>query len=170
MHDYSTYRVGEQQELLQLDSWEKNRTIALLMAQQCHRNLDIISRQLDPPLFNNPEFLEALHGLIGEGHRPRVRIIVLDPKAIVSHGHLLVDFVGKHSSFIEMRKASEEFQSYNEFLLVADEIAWLHRNSAARYEAEANFNDRRQSRLYLDKFSTMWNLAAPDANLRSMKL
>ena len=65
---------------------------------------------------------------------------------------------------------SEEFQSYNEFLLVADETAWLHRNSAARYEAEANFNDRRQSRLYLDKFSTMWNLAAPDANLRSMKL
>lgn len=170
MLDIDKYQIGVHREELQLYSWDENRLVANSMARQCTRFLDIISRQLDPLIFNTPDFIEALRLLIGKQRRPRVRIIVFDPEAIVRHGHQLVEFAGHHSSFLELRKASSEFNSYNEFLVVADETAWLHRNSAARYEATANFNDRKQAKLYLDGFTTMWNLAAPDPNLRTMKL
>ncbi|MGH8119623.1 MAG: hypothetical protein ACRESK_03305, partial [Gammaproteobacteria bacterium] len=170
MHNFDQYEIGTDSGLLHLETCEENRLAAIAMAQKCGRYLDIVSRLLDPPIFNNPEFIDALRQLIAKKRRPRVRIIVFDPEAIAHHGHLLIAYTGHFGSFIEIRKASEEFNNYNEFLLVADETAWLHRNSASRYEATANFNDRRQSKLYLDTFITMWNLAAPDPNLRQMKL
>ena len=170
MHDFEQYEIGKDSGLLHLETCEENRLAAITMARKCGRLLDIISRHLDPPLFNNPEFIDALRQLIAKKRRPRVRIIVFEPEAIVHHGHILIEYAGHYGSFIEMRKASEEFRNYNEFLLVADETAWLHRNSSSRFEATANFNDRKQSKLYLDNFMTMWHQAAPDPNLRQMKL
>jgi len=170
MHNFDKYRIGVDREPIQLSTSEENRLVATCMAQQCTRFLDIISRQLDPPIFNTPEFIGALRQLINKKRRPRVRIIVFEPETIVRYGHLLLDLADRHSSFIEMRKASNEFHAYNEFLLVADEAAYVHRNNASRYEATANFNDRRQSKLYLDNFMTMWNHGSPDSNLRPIKL
>jgi len=170
MHDFEKYQIGEDSGLIHLETCEENRLAAIAMAGKCMRFLDIVSRLLDPPIFNTPEFIDALRQLIAKKRRPRVRIIVFDPEAIVHHGHQLLEYAGHYASFIEIRKASEEFHGYNEFLLVADETAYLHRNSAARYEATANFNDRKQSKLYLDNFMTMWNMGGQDPNLRQMKL
>lgn len=170
MHDFDKYKIGVNQDLIELASCEENRLVATCMAQQCSRILDIISRQLDPSVLNTPEFVEALRQMIIKKRRPCVRIIVFEPATIVRHGHLLLELAGRHSSFIEIRKASAEFHGYNEFLLVADEAAYLHRNNGSRYEATANFNDRRQSKFYLDNFEIMWNLGSPDQNLRPLKL
>lgn len=170
MHDFAKYRIGVDQEPIQLATGEENRLVTTCMAQQCTRFLDIISRQLDPPILNAPEFIGALRQLIIKKRRPQIRIIVFEPETIVRNGHHVLDLAAHYSSFIEMRKASNEFHGYNEFLLVADETAFVHRNNASRYEATANFNDRRQSKFYLDNFVTMWNLGSPDQNLRPLKL
>ena len=170
MQNFDAYNIGENNELIHLESREDNRLITTSMAQKCRRLLDIISRNMYPPIFNTPEFVDALRQLIIKKRRPRVRIIVFVPEAIVRNGHQLIELTGRYSSFIEIRKASTEFNNYNEFLLVADETAYLHRNSSARYEATANFNDRKQSKLYLDNFMTMWNMSGQDPNLRQMNL
>lgn len=170
MPDFDKYRIGVDQEPIQLATSEENRLVATCLAQQCTRFLDIISRQLDPPIFSTPEFIEALRQLIIKKRQPRVRIIVFEPQTIVRNGHHLLDFAGRHTSIIEMRKASAEFHGYNEFLLVADETAYVHRNNASRYEGIANFNDRRQAKLYLDYFMIMWNHGTPDQNLRPIKI
>ena len=170
MQNFDAYNIGENDELIHLTSCEENRLVATCMAQKCRRLLDIISHHLDPAIFNTPEFVAALRQLIIKKRRPRVRIIVFDPEAIVRYGHQLIEITGRYSSFIEIRKASQEFRSYNEFLLVADETAYLHRNNHTRYEATANFNDRQQSKLYLDNFMVMWNMGGQDPNLRQMSL
>ena len=170
MPNFDAYNIGETSELIHLESCEENQLVATCMAQKCRRFLDISSRQLDPPIFNTPGFVEALRQLIIKKRRPRVRIIVFDPETMVRYGHQLLELASRYSSFMEMRKASEEFRNYNEFLLVADEAAYLHRNNTARYEATANFNDRKQSKFYLDAFVTMLELASPDPNLRQMHL
>jgi hypothetical protein len=170
MQDLDKYKISEDQELLELATYDENRLVATCMTRQSIRFLDIISRQLDPSILNTPEFIEAVREMIIKKRRPRIRIIVFEPDTIVRHGHHLLDLAARHSSFIELRKASNEFHGYNEFLLVADETAYLHRNNASRYEATANFNDRRQSKFYLDNFEIMWNLGSPDQNLRPLKL
>ena len=170
MINIDNYKLGVTQELLQIDSFDGNRIVTAAMAQQCQRTLDIVSRLLDPPVFNTPDFIEAVKRFATKNRKPRIRIIVFDPETIVKNGHRLVDLAGRLSSFIEIRKSGNDYKDYNECLLLADETAFLHRINAERYEATANFNDRRQSKYYLKQFDTMWDVATPDPNLRRVNL
>ena len=170
MINIDNYKLGVTQELLQIDSFDGNRIVTAAMAQQCQRTLDIVSRLLDPPVFNTTDFTEAVKRFATKNRKPRIRIIVFDPETIVKNGHRLVDLAGRLSSFIEIRKSGNDYKDYNECLLLADETAFLHRINAERYEATANFNDRRQSKYYLKQFDTMWDVATPDPNLRRVNL
>ena len=102
--------------------------------------------------------------------RCKVRIIVFDPGTIVTHGHRLLDYAGDLSSFVEIRKAGDEFREYNGALFIADDIAYVHRNHAERYEGLANFNDRREAHFLLKQFNRMWDTAVQDSNLRRMRI
>lgn len=170
MINFNDYKIGVNNKLLQLESFEENRQLATIMVQQSRYTLEIISRLLDPMIFNTPEFIEAVRQMVTTNRQPKIRIIVFDPETIVRHGHRLVEFAGSLSSFIEIRKAGREFHGYNECLLVADNIAYIHRTNAERFEATANFNDKRQSKFFMDDFETMWASALPDPNLRRLSI
>ncbi len=168
--DYSDFKLGVDSQLLQLMSWEENRIVATLIARQCKRHLDIISRLLDPFIFNSPEFVDAVRQLVLSRRRPNIRIIVFEPETIVRNGHQLVRLAGDLSSFIEIRKASNVYKYYNECLLLADKTAYLHRYDSVRYEATANFNDRKKCKYFDEQFVEMWESASLDPNLRRMNL
>jgi hypothetical protein len=170
MAKIDNYKIGVDSELLQLESFEENRDLATCFAQQASRSLDIASRLLDPPIFNSSEFIEAVRFFVTNNRKVKVRIIVHDPATIVKLGHRLVDLAGNLSSLIEIRKAGHEHKYYSECLLVADDTAFIHRLNGERSEATANFNDRRQSKYYLDEFNKMWDASVTDPNLRRMSL
>ncbi len=77
---------------------------------------------------------------------------------------------GDLSSFIEIRKAHNQYNEYNECLLLADSTGYLHRQNVERYEAKVDFNDLRQSRYLLKEFDEMWDTVAQNPNLRWMTL
>ena len=170
MNNLENYKLGVDSKLLRLESREENRMLAASLADQARRSIDIISRLLDPPIFNSTEFIEALKRLVVKGRKPKVRIIVFDPDTIVKNGHRIIDLAGHLSSFIEIRKAAHQHKHYSECLLLADDCAFLHRLNWDRFEATANFNDMRQSKYYQKEFDDMWNVAQPDPNLRRMSL
>ncbi len=170
MGNFDDYKLGISDELIQLQSREENREMAACMAAQSRRSIDIISRLLDPSIFDTSEFIEAIKRLVTKARKPKVRIIVFDPDTIVKNGHRITDLAGHLSSFIEIRKAAEQHKHYSEALMVTDGVAFLHCLNWDRYEATANFNDRRQSRYYLKEFDSMWDVATPDPNLRRMSL
>ena len=60
MTNFNDYKIGVNNKLLQLESFEENRQLATVMVQQARYTLDIISRLLDPLVFNSPEFIEAV--------------------------------------------------------------------------------------------------------------
>ena len=168
--EYSDYKLGIDSKLLQLESCDENREIATYMAQQASQTIDVISRLLDPPIFNSPDFIEAVKKLVTKSRKARVRIIVFDPVTIVRNGHRLVDLAGSLSSFIEIKNASHQYQHYSECLMIVDETAFLHRLNWDRYEATANFYDRRQSKYYQKEFEPMWETSLTDPNLRRISL
>lgn len=170
MAKIDSYKIGVDNELLQLESFEENRILATSLTLQATRTLDIASRLLDPPVFNSSEFIEAVRYFVTKNRKPQVRVIVHDPATIVKLGHRLVDLAGNLSSLIEIRKAGHEHKYYSECLLVVDDTAFLHRLNGERTEATANFNDRRQSKYYLEDFNKMWDASVIDPNLRRMSL
>ena len=170
MYDIEGYRLGETDKLLQLETRAENSLAANHMAKQCQRNLIIISRKLDPAVFDTEEFVDAVKYLALRHRRAKIQIIVFETDTIVKRGHRLLELSGKLSSFIELRKAHYSFDDYNECLLVADEIAYIHRENGERYEGTLNFKNRRHSNNLLKQFEEMWELATPDPNLRKMIL
>ena len=170
MYDIEDYRLGETNKLLQLETRADNIQVANHMANQCQRSLFIISRKLDPTVFDTTEFADAVKYLALRHRRARIRIIVFEPDAIVKRGHRLLELSGRLSSFIEFRKAHYTFDNYNECLILADATGYIHRKNGVLYEGTLNFKDRRTSRHLLNKFTDMWEMATPDPEFRKMML
>ena len=170
MYDIEEHRLGETDKLLQLETRADNILFINHMTKQCRGSLNIVSRKLDPSLFDTIDFYDAVKYLALRHRKARIQIIVFEPEAIVKRGHRLLELSGKLSSFIELRKAHYSFNDYNECLILADATGYIHRKNGERYEGTLNFKDRRHSENLLVQFTDMWELAISDPNLRKMVL
>ena len=99
------YQLGYRDEELQIDSREDNAKVSAYMVSQCRRYLDIISRDLDPHVYDQTEFLDAVKNMAINGSRAQIRIIVFDVNSIVRKGHRMIELAAKLSSFIEIKKS-----------------------------------------------------------------
>ncbi len=167
MIDFADYTLGKTtDDAVNITTREENAAAALELVKQAKQKLAIISQELDPHVYDQPDFLEALRKLAIRNRNVEIRIIVFEPELIVRRGHKLIDLATKITSYIEMRKVSEKYKTFNESLLVADRVGYLYRESTERYKGKVNFNSRRESKHLLDVFNEMWETAKPDANLR----
>lgn len=171
MLDYTEYRLGESSdETLNVSTRDENAEAALELIKQCKQKLAIISQELDPLVYDQADLIEAMRQLTLKGRNVEIRIIVFEPELIVRKGHKLIDLAGKVSSFIEMRKVANEYKSFNEAVLIADNSGYLYRESTERYRGKLNFNGRRESKHLLGAFNTMWETSKQDPNLRRVHI
>ena len=119
-------------ESLRVETREDNAKVALALVKQCNQKLAIISHDLDPFVYNQPEFVEAVRQLALKGRYVDIRILVFEPELIVRKGHKLVDLATKISSYIEIRKPSSQYKKFNEAVLIVDDIGYLFRESIER--------------------------------------
>jgi len=73
------------------------------MVQQAGRSLHIISRDLDPTIYNTQEFVDSVKKMLLKSKNNRVQILVSDPGKIVKRGHRLIDLSMMLTSFIEIK-------------------------------------------------------------------
>jgi len=171
MNNLDEYILGESSEdPIKVETRQDNADAALAIVKQCKLKLAIISKELDPFVYDQPEFVEAVRQLALKGRNVDIRILAFEPELIVRRGHKLVDLAGKISSYIDIRKPSSHYKSFNEAVLIADEVGYLFRESADRYKGTLNFNGRRESKYMLDVFNTMWETAKSDPNFRRMHI
>ena len=78
---FDTYQLGKTTEELVAGTSDELLEIALAMARQCQRTLDLCSRHLDPKLFEHADFIEAVRQLARRSARSRIRLMVLQPEA-----------------------------------------------------------------------------------------
>jgi len=136
------------------------------MAKQAERSIDIIDRELDPAVYNNPEFAEAVKQLLLKNRYSSVRVLAHEPLIIVRRGHRLVDLAMQLTSFMEIRVPNYEHADFNESLFIADTAGYIQRTNAERYEGKLNFNDKRIARILAQQFDEMWGRSRPDPNFR----
>ena len=170
MYGFNDHQLGKTSEVINLETRDENRQASNIMVSQARRTLEIISRKLDPHIYDTDEFVEAVKRMVLNNSRAQVRILVFEPQTIVRHGHRLIELGLQLTTFIEFRKPDNEFSAFNESLLVADNTGYIHRDSAERYEGTLNFNDKRVSKLLADKFEDMWAHSKPDQNLKRVHL
>jgi len=171
MNNLDEYILGEStDDAIRVETRQDNAEAALALVKQCNQKLAIISHDLDPFVYDQAEFVEAVRRLALKGRYVDIRILVFEPALIVRKGHKLVDLAGKISSYIEIHKPSSQYKKFNEAVLIADEVGYLFRESADRYKGTVNFNGRRESKYMLEVFNTMWATSKPDPNFRRMHI
>ncbi len=162
--------LGTTDELMELSRSEELRDIALSLATQARRTVDIVSRHFDPAVFDTEAFYNALRDLVVDSRRAQVRVLLLDPSPLVARGHRLIELSQRLSSFMAIRVPGPEHKEFNEAWLVADNTGYVHRRFSDRFEGTANFADRRWSTHLTNRFEELWQRAQPDPNLRRLHL
>lgn len=171
MHDLSKFRLGRSpSEILAIETRHETINASLELTKQSTHKLTIFSKDLEPCVYSQPDFLEALKNLALIGRHVQIRILVSNIESIISAGHGLLNLASRLPSYIELRKISPEYKNFNKAILIADEIGYLYRENADRYEGNINFNSRRECKNLLDAFQEMWETALPDKNLREIHL
>lgn len=161
--------VGESEEVLEPETSEDCRVLCLSMAQQALNRIRIISRHLDPKLFDNEEFVETVKRLVLSRSVSRVEIIVMDSGPLMRRGHRLVTLAQRLSSYIEIRKPSRQHRTFNAAYFVVDNCAYVDRIFADRYDGTACFNNPRTAQAMLSTFDELWQNGEPDPNLRRLR-
>jgi hypothetical protein len=170
LNDFSDHILGKSREPATVDTSVGNRAAVLSMLRQTRHTIDIFSRELDTPIYDNGDVVAAVRAVVVGSSRARVRILVSDTARVVAHGHRLLNLAYRLSTFIEIRKVAHEHRTYNTALFIADNTGTVVRRFADRFDAEVCFYNLKQARELTRTFNQMWAIAKPDPNLRAVHL
>lgn len=154
----------------ELAGWDDNRTAAEMLVSGARRALAIFTRDLDSAIYDTPEFVAAVRQLALRSRYTRIRIVVIDPTAAIKDGHRLVELAHQLSSYIEIRRASEDHAKLADAFLVSDDTGLLYRPLAIRYEGFADPYDPFAARARLRSFDDIWEQAEPEPEFRRLGL
>ncbi|HEX7047171.1 MAG TPA: hypothetical protein VF275_06340 [Gammaproteobacteria bacterium] len=147
-----------------------NRDAALEIAQLARRQLSIFSRDLEPSVFDTPEFLDAVKNLALSGSKASVRILLIDATRATKDGHRLVELARRLSSYIEIRKPHRDYLDMSEAFMIADERGLLYRKLATRWEGIVDPHDPMQARDKLKLFNDIWQRSHSDPETRQLRI
>ena len=168
--DFAHFLLKEDARTVDIDSSEACRLAALSMARQAVRSIEIVSRRLDPEMYDNTDFCDALSQLVVGSRRARTRALLHHIDPVLRRGHRLVTLAHRLSSFIEIRVPAPEFHEHNSAFLIADGAGVIHRHLSDRFKASVDFNNPQLARELGRQFEDMWQTAVPDINLRRSHL
>lgn len=167
---YEALLDGGEAGIVELGSSEENRAAALAMARRASRSIRIVSRHLDPPIYDTAEFADAVRDVVLGSRRARVDIIVLDPAPLARSGHRILRLAHRVTSFMELRIPGPEHSSYNTAMLIVDEMQTVVRKFSDRYEGAFSYGDRTSARPLVRTFDGMWEVAVSHPALRRLTL
>ena len=165
---FKNFLLGVTGESVQVDSRNLNRDAILKLVSSANSNVVIMSRYLDPTIFNCEEFFAAASKLVRRAKTSSLRILVHDTDPLVKHGHRALDLSQRISSKIEIRTVCDDYSQFNESFVVADSIGYIHNLKSDLYDAEVNFCDNDKSKELLDVFTNIWELSQQDTVIRRL--
>lgn len=155
-----------------IDGLDSARQAAIELVNTTRRSLRLYTPHLDPRLYNDAAWLDAIRDLIVG--QPRVRIYMVLPPAIEWRRDCLrlVQFSERLSSALSLRRLPrEEPRNRSEFeqaLLIADETALLHLADPRRFIGEHRRDVSGKAKELLGFFDEIWEKSLSDPELRRL--
>ena len=169
LESWLSLKLGESDTEIELETRAETQHATDLLIEQVTSGIEIYSRELDAPLYNRSEFLDAINHLRTLNQLFRLRILCHDPETAIKRGHRLIELARKHSN-IEIRQVHADYRSYNEAFLIADCTGLIHRPLADRYEGTANFNSLINAQRKYNYFNEVWDRSEPHPDLRRLHI
>ena len=163
-------RLGENSLEFEVERLTEASAVAHALAAQARRTLLLHTEDLEPAIYDESAFLDAVSQLARTHSQSRIWILIHDARKVVQHGHRLIEIARRLSSVIQLRRPAPQYRNYHESLLLADGCGYLHRPIAARYEGTANFHDPGKVADFEKYFMEVWERSEPDEEIKRLYL
>ncbi len=162
--------LGESSKKLHLNSLEECKDAAFNLARQARRSIYIFSYDLDPQLYNQTDFLEAVKILAIGSEHSRIKVILQNNTKVQREGHRLIQLWRRLTSKIEIRRPPPDYIDHTENFLLVDDLGYLHRSLYTKYEATVDFNSRFETSKFCMFFNEVWEQSEPASELRTLHI
>lgn len=146
------------------------REASLAVARSAQRQLSIYTLDLEPLIYGEEPFLEAIKRLVLARSYAKVRVLLADPARAVVDANRFLILARRLTSCIDMRITQLQDPGSAGAFMVADDRATVYRLQAARWDGIFDLNDPPVARRYLNFFDEVWQASAQDAQLRQMQM
>jgi hypothetical protein len=144
------------------------REASLRVAKSAHRLLSIFTQDLEPLIYGEERFLEAVKRLVLAHSYAKVRVLVVDPSRTLSDNNRFLALSRRLTSCIDLRAASPEYAGRAGAFIVADDRALVYRLQADRWDGTWDMNDPAGARRHLNFFDDLWQTSVQEPQLRQM--
>jgi hypothetical protein len=143
---------------------------SLSLVKQSRRNIAILTRDLDAPVYGTSEFVQALSDFSRSSRNANVRILVKDTKAAIATGHSLVRLAQRLSSKIMIRKMTVEPNNKDMGFLLSETDKLLYKNDDGVYRGFANYAAARESKPLAEEFNYLWQYSEAEPEFQLLHI
>ena len=87
---------------------EEMRQAVIEVAREAKRKVSIFTHDLEPGIYDDPDFLEVIKRLVLSQTYSRIRVLIADPTRAVKNGNNFVHLGRRLNTYIEFRHVREE--------------------------------------------------------------
>ena len=153
-----------------LSSIDETLDAIVEMAGSTNRRISIFTHDLEPGVYNEERFLEAVKRLTLGKPFVRIRVLIANPSRVVRNGNPFVQLARRLSACIEFRNVDEEYRDHREAFFIADEAALVYRVDAQKWEGIADTHEPAVARRYLGLFDEIWNTSRVETEVRELRV
>jgi hypothetical protein len=147
---------------------EEMRQAVIEVAREASRKVSIFTHDLEPGIYDDPDFLEVIKRLVLSKTYSRIRVLIADPTRAVKNGNNFVHLGRRLNTYIEFRHVREDLRTHAESFCIADETALVYRLQANRWEGIADTFEPAVAKLYGKMFDEIWQASEVEIEFRQL--
>ncbi len=147
---------------------EEMRQAAVTMAKLAKRRISIFTHDLEPGIYDDPEFLEVVKRLVLSQTYSRIRVLIADPTRAIKNGNNFVHLGRRLNTYIEFRHVREDLRTHAEAFCIADDVGLVYRLQADRWEGIADTHEPSIAKMYGNMFDEIWTASEVEMEFRQL--
>jgi hypothetical protein len=151
-----------------ISTQQEMRQAVIEVASEATRRVSIFTHDLEPGVYDDPDFLEVIKRLVLSQAYARIRVLIADPSRAVKNGNAFVHLGRRLNTYIEFRHVREDLRTHPESFCIADETALVYRRQASRWEGIADTYEPVIARNYGRLFDEIWHASEVEFEFRQL--
>ena len=147
---------------------EEMREAVIEISKLASRRVSIFSHDLDPGIYDDPDFLDVIKHLVLSQSYARIRVLIADPSRAIKNGNTFVNLGRRLNTYIEFRHVREDLRTHPESFFMVDETALVYRLQASRWEGIADTYEPAVAKVYGKMFDEIWQASEVELEFRQL--
>ncbi len=139
-----------------ISSKDEMRKAVIDVVSEASRRVSIYTHDLEPGIYDDPDFLEIVKHLVLSQAYSRIRVLIADPSRAIKNGNNFVHLGRRLNTYIEFRHVREDLRTHAESFCIADETALVYRLQHERWEGIADTYEPAVAKVYGEMFDEIW--------------